>query len=119
MSRKRAQSLPSAAVTRLAVLAIALGLGAPAVAATGRASAAVTKCGVGSGRGYGYTYLLTLQVKGTTCGVGVQVVKHKGKLSGWRCAKKVLATSPFQYDARMTCTNGSKQVVYEYTQNTG
>lgn len=108
-----------------ATLACVCALGAALVPAAGAtpaergAGTALTTCKTGNGQGYGYTYLLSLQVKNTSCSVGVALVRHKGKLKGWRCTKKVLDQSPVQYDALMTCSNGSQQVLYKYAQNVG
>jgi hypothetical protein len=75
-------------------------------------------CGVGSGHGFGYTYLTSLSVRGTGCSTGKSVAKHHGKVHGWRCSKKRLATSPVQYDERETCTSGGRHVQWNYTENT-
>lgn len=79
---------------------------------------AAASCGVGQGKGYGYTYLTTLTVHGTSCATGKSVAKKHGKVSGWRCSKKRLATGPVQYQDRETCTSGSRRVVWTYSQNT-
>jgi len=75
-------------------------------------------CGVGSGHGFGYTYLTSLSVHGTGCSTGKSVAKHHGKVRGWSCRKKRLATSPVQYQERETCTNGGRSVQWYYTENT-
>jgi len=75
-------------------------------------------CSVGSGEGYGYTYLTELLVKRTSCSTGKSLVRHKGKLHGWHCNKKVLQRDSIQYDARMSCKRGGRRVTYIYTQNT-
>jgi hypothetical protein len=105
-----------AGVAGAAAALIALGASTGALAHPAAHNAAA--CSVGSGEGYGYTYLTSLSVSHTTCATGVKLVRHKGKLSGWRCTKKVLDTSPVQYDARMTCTDHSSRVTYMVTQNT-
>jgi hypothetical protein len=82
-------------------------------------SATIAKtCGVGTGEGYGYAYLTSLTVHDTTCSVGISLVRHKGKVHGWKCVKKVLAQSPVQVQGRMTCTSRGRKVVYGFTQNT-
>jgi hypothetical protein len=91
--------------------------GAAAIAHQPVAHAAAS-CGVGSGLGYGYTYLTSLTVRGTSCSTGRHVVKHHGKVSGWHCTKKRLATNPTQYQERETCTKGSRRVKWTYSQNT-
>jgi hypothetical protein len=75
-------------------------------------------CGVGSGHGYGYTYLTSLKVTRTSCSTGKSVAKHHGHVKGWKCSTKRLATSPVQYEARVTCKSGSRQVIWTFSQNT-
>lgn len=107
--------------TVIAVLAGSL-LAIPAVSATARPAApeahAAGSCGVGSGRGYGYSYLTSLKVTRTSCSTGRSVAKHHGHLRGWSCRGKRLDSSPVQYDERVTCHSGRRQVVWTYTQNT-
>jgi hypothetical protein len=93
---------------------------APGSAASARPATARTagSCGVGNGKGYGYSYLTYLWVYKTTCSTGKTVARHHGKLAGWHCKKKTLDRSPVQYDAKVTCSNGSRQVQWTYTQNT-
>jgi len=88
-----------------------------ALAQSPRAGAA-GGCGVGSGKGYGYTYLTSLKVTNTSCTTGKTVAKHHGHVSGWKCSTKRLATSPVQYESRVTCKSGSRQVVWTFSQNT-
>jgi hypothetical protein len=107
----------SIAIRRRAAMLGPLVLAGAILTATSPADAA-TKCGVGSGEGYGYTYLTSLTVTRTTCTTGKSVVRHRGGVAGWHCSNKVLDRSPVQYDARMTCTSGSRRVVFGYTQNT-
>jgi hypothetical protein len=93
-------------------------LAAAAVASASSPTARVASgCGVGAGHGFGYTYLTSLSVKKIGCANGRSVVKHRGG-KGWRCTKKRLASSPTQYDDRETCTNGSRKVVWTFTQDT-
>lgn len=105
------------------VAAIAVGVVAAGSSMVASAGARVTpravaarSCSVGSGEGYGYTYLTSLSVSDTTCAVGKSVVRHHGR--GWSCHRRVLARSPVQYDARMSCSSGRRHVTYTYTQNT-
>lgn len=79
---------------------------------------AAGKCGVGSGRGYGYSYLTYLWVYRTSCANGSYLAKKHGRVSGWRCSKKILDRSPVQYDAKVTCNSGGRQVQWTFTQNT-
>jgi hypothetical protein len=76
-----------------------------------------SSCGVGSGKGYGYTYLTSLTVKRTSCATGKSVAKDHGKVKGWHCSTKELASSPVQVQNRETCKSGSKQIIWTYTQN--
>jgi hypothetical protein len=87
-----------------------------ALAHTPRARVA-RSCGVGSGHGYGYTYLTSLKVTNTSCGTGKSVAKHHGHVKGWKCSTKRLATSPVQYESRVTCKRGSRRVVWTFSQN--
>ena len=87
-----------------------------ALAHSPRARAA-GNCGVGSGHGYGYTYLTSLKVTRTSCATGRSVAKHHGHVKGWKCSTKRLATSPVQYESRVTCKSGSRQVVWTFSQN--
>lgn len=91
---------------------------ASTAAAHGRAAHVASACGVGSGLGYGYTYLTSLSVTHTGCATGRSVAKKHGHVSGWHCSTKRLATSPVQYQARVTCTSGKRRVVWTYSQNT-
>jgi hypothetical protein len=79
---------------------------------------AAGNCGVGNGKGYGYTYLTSLKVTRTSCSTGKNVAKHHGHVGGWHCSTKRLATSPVQYESRVTCKGGSRQVIWTFTQNT-
>jgi hypothetical protein len=88
-----------------------------ALARAPRAHAAGS-CGIGSGHGYGYTYLTSLKVTKTSCATGRSVAKHHGHVRGWKCSTKRLAASPVQYEARVTCKSGSRQVVWTFSQNT-
>jgi hypothetical protein len=100
-----------------AALALVLVLGSGASARPLVAHAAGT-CSVGSGRGYPYSYLTYLWVYKTTCRTGRNLVHHKGHVSGWHCKHKNLDRSPVQYDAKVTCNSGRRQVQWTYTQNT-
>jgi hypothetical protein len=101
-----------------AVLALALSATAGAHPSVQPVARAAATCSVGSGEGDGYTYLETLMVTNTSCSTGKSIVKHKGKVKGWHCSRKVLDKSSIQYDAVETCTNGRKRVKYEFSQNT-
>jgi hypothetical protein len=99
----------------VAVLGLAAASAAPAHYVRAHAARG---CGVGSGHGYGYTYLTSLTVHNTSCSTGKSVAKHHGHFPGWHCSTKRLATSPVQYDSRVTCHSGSRQVIWTFTQNT-
>jgi hypothetical protein len=97
--------------------AVSIGAAAGASAEAQPAHAA-RSCGVGSGQGYGYSYLTSLTVLRTSCSVGRNLAHHHGRVAGWRCAKKRLASSPVQYDDRVTCSRGARVVRWTFTQNT-
>jgi hypothetical protein len=78
---------------------------------------AASNCGVGAGHGYGYTYLLSLSVSHTSCSTGKSVAKHHGHVKGWHCSSKTLASSPFQYQKRVSCKNGKRSAVWRFSQN--
>jgi hypothetical protein len=88
--------------------------GAPAQPPRARAAGS---CGVGSGHGYGYTYLTSLKVTKTSCATGRNVARHHGHVHGWKCSTKRLATSPVQYESRVSCESGSRRVVWTFSQN--
>jgi hypothetical protein len=107
-------------ITILSVAAVAAfgAVTAGAHTPVARAAAKTEKCSIGTGRSFGYTYLTSLSARGTSCATATTLAKHHGKESGWRCSIKRLATSPIQYQARDTCTAGSREVVWGFTQNT-
>jgi hypothetical protein len=57
-------------------------------------------------------------VSRTSCATGSYVAKHHGKVKGWRCTKKLLDRSSVQYDAKVSCSSGRRQVRWTFTQNT-
>ncbi len=97
-------------------LSVALSASAVALASAPVAHTAGS-CGVGSGHGYGYTYLTSLSVHRTSCANGKRIAGKHGHVSGWHCSKHQLASSPVQNQARETCSSGSRQVKWTYTQN--
>lgn len=101
----------------LAATALATGATGAAARSAPQASAAGS-CSVGSGYGYGYSYLTSLRVTDTSCATGRSLAKHHGHVRGWSCHGRRLDTSPVQYDERVTCRSGQRQVVWTYTQNT-
>ena len=54
----------------------------------------------------------------TSCANGKNLVKHKGHIHGWKCVTKRLDTSPVQYDDKVTCKSGSREVQWDFTQDT-
>jgi hypothetical protein len=103
------------ALTLFVVLAL---VAVPASSARVPVARAAGTCSYGSGRSYGYSYLTFLWVHKTSCATGRTVAKHHGRVHGWSCRKKILDRSPVQYDAKVTCNSGSRQVQWDYTQNT-
>jgi hypothetical protein len=103
----------------VALVLVLTALGATSMASAGSPVAhAAGRCSVGSGRGYGYSYLTYLWVSRTSCSNGSYVAKHHGKVRGWRCSKKILDRSSVQYDAKVSCSSGRRQVRWIFTQNT-
>ena len=100
-----------------AALAAAPGAGARAHAAP--LAQAAGSCHIASsGHGYGYSYLTWLWVYRTNCATGTHVAKRHGHVRGWSCHRRVLDRSPVQYDAKVTCKSGRREVAWTYTQNT-
>ncbi len=108
--------LKSVTVLLISGIAAVAASAAVAVAQTPQAHAA-SSCSIGNGRGYGYTYVESLTVSQTSCSTGKSVVKHHGRLGGWHCSQKTLASSATQLIAQKTCTSGRKKVVYKFSQN--
>lgn len=109
---------PFRSAVSLLFVVLALAALPAASSARGPLAHAAGKCGVGSGRGYGYSYLTFLWVYKTSCSTGKSVAKAHGHVRGWGCSKKILDKSPVQYDAKVTCKDGTREVQWEYTQNT-
>jgi hypothetical protein len=79
----------------------------------------------------GATYLLKLSVRNTSCSTGLKVEKAfqscrrstaghktcKRRVLGYRCSQKVLDEIKSQYDAKVACKSGSREVDFTYTQN--
>lgn len=117
------------ATRALATAALAAGLAAVPASAGPVAHAAKT-CSSASYPGNGYFNALT--VKGTSCASGRKLevahyhcrLRHggiKGKctsVSGYRCKESKRQSNAIEFDARVTCTNGSRRVQWVYQQNT-
>jgi hypothetical protein len=111
----------------------ALALSILTLAFTGTASAATRTCHLtlDQQRHAGATYLVQLKVTGVSCSTGLKVEKAwqscrratSGKTTcrksvlRYRCKQTMLDSSKTQYDARVSCKNGSKAVAFVYTQN--
>jgi hypothetical protein len=109
-------------------------LAAVALLLTAPSGAMAKSCNIsGKERKLGPTYVTSLSVTGVGCGTGEQLVKayhrcrfasggKKGrctrKVSGYRCSERRGKAIPTQFDARVTCTRGSKKVTHAYTQFT-
>jgi hypothetical protein len=103
-------------------------------AASGPAAGAAKACHLTRSQQFhsGATYLLTLSVSHVTCSTGLKVEKDwqtcrrstaghrtcKRRVDRYSCKQTVLDHSRTQYDARVTCTRGSRVVKFTYTQNT-
>lgn len=118
--------------TLLAVVILSMAFAASASAAGPAAhSSKACSLSISQQRNAGATYLVELRVSGTTCSSGLKVEKAwqacrratAGKMTcrkrvlGYSCKQTILGTSKKQYDARVTCTAGSKIVKFIYTQN--
>jgi hypothetical protein len=82
-------------------------------------------------RHLGASYVTSLSVRHTSCSNGKAVVRAyqscrrahgwKGKcghrVKGYSCKRHITASSPVQYDAKVTCRRGGKRVWHHYTQN--
>lgn len=100
-----------------------------ALLACGTAPAgATTTCKAPSYPGSGY--FTSLKVSGVSCGAGRDLmkahyrcrVKHGktgtcGRAGAYKCTER-RQKIPTQFNARVTCKNGSKKVVFTYQQNT-
>ena len=115
----------------LALLLVALSAAATAVASGPRVHAA-RSCNIsGEQRNLGASYVTSLSVRHTSCSKGKAVVRAYPKCRrahGWRgtcrhrvlhfkCRRHIQASSPVQYDAKVTCRRGAKRVTHTYTQN--
>lgn len=102
-----------------AVLAASLAIAVPAGAASaGPVAGAARSCGYS--RHLGYSYVTSIHVRHVSCRTGKRVVRRyhdHHRVSGYHCHRHVLDSSPFQYDARVTCRGGSRRVIFTYTQN--
>jgi hypothetical protein len=119
-------------VRLVAVLVLSLAFAATASAA-GPTAHASKGCSLSlyQQRHAGATYLVELRVSGTTCSNGLKVEKAwqscrrstagkttcRKRVLGYSCKQAILGSSKSQYDARVTCTAGSKVVKFVYTQN--
>lgn len=118
---------------RLALLAGILTLAAMAFALSAAPSHAATATAAGSCSPASYPgsgYFLSLSVSGTSCAKGrkLQVAHYKcrikdgkkgkcGSVSGYRCSEKRGNAIPTEFNAKVTCKNGSRKVVWAYQQN--
>jgi hypothetical protein len=116
----------------LAVLA-ALAVVAPAAASSDRAVSA-GGCSIPTGGEHlGPTYLTSLSVSGTSCSVGLAVVRgyhscqvrHGGakgyctsSVSGFRCSERRGPSIATEFYSSVSCRAGSRRVSYKYTQFT-
>jgi hypothetical protein len=114
-----------------AVAAVSLIAAAGAGAASPQVHAA-RSCNIsGQQQSLGASYVTSLSVRHTSCSKGKAVVRAyhacrrahgwKGKcrhrVKGFKCRRHIQASSPVQYDAKVTCRRGAKRVTHTYTQN--
>ena len=117
----------------LALSLLALVVAGPAAASGPTATAAKTcKLTISQQRNSGATYLIQLSVTRVSCATGLKVEKAwqscrkrtrghrtcRSRVLGYRSSQKILDSSKAQYDAKVTATNGSRKVIFTYTQNT-
>jgi hypothetical protein len=120
--------LRAAAVVAAAAVAVPVVAGGPASAGAGQPTAQAAKsCSTPKYPGVGY--FTSLNVYHVSCATGRKLViayykcrtKHgkKGKCSGvmgYRCTEKRVSI-PTEFDARVTCKDGSKVVKHTYQQD--
>lgn len=121
-------------VLALSVAALASAAVVPAHGAAASPTAHASRsCSLaGSYRSLGPTYVTSLSVRNTSCATGKRVVRayyrcriasggRRGRchhrVLGFRCSER-RSSSPVQFDARVTCSSGSRRVTHVYTQNT-
>ena len=113
----------------LALSALALAALAPGAAIADPAAHAARACDAPKYPGSGY--FTSLSVKKTSCRAGKRVtIAHyncrtksgkagrcRSRVKGYSC-KETRQSIPTEINGRVTCTDGSKRVVYTYQQNT-
>ena len=110
------------------LLAFGAACALPFVAASPAAAATCSK--PNSPKYPGQGYFTSLKATGISCSGAKDVMMGhykcrtkngiKGKcpsFNGWRCTEKRVAIST-EYNSRVTCTKGSRKVVYTYNQDT-
>jgi hypothetical protein len=117
----------------LFALALSVGLASSASAAGPTATASKTcKLTITQQRNSGATYLVSLSVTGVSCSTGLKAEKAfqscrrttsghrtcRKRVLGYSCKQTVIDSVKTQYDAKVTCTSGSRGVKFTYTQNT-
>jgi hypothetical protein len=117
----------------LCALALSMGLASSAPAASSTAAASKTcKLTITQQRNAGATYLVSLGVTGVSCSKGLKAetafqscrrttAGHRTcskRVLGYSCKQTMIDSVKTQYDAKVTCTSGSRVVKFTYTQNT-
>jgi hypothetical protein len=125
-------TVPIRLAIAVCALALSVGLAASASAAGPTATASKTcKLTITQQRNSGATYLVSLGVTGVGCSTGLKVEKAfqscrrstagrrtcRRRVLGYSCKQTVIDSSKTQYDAKVTCTSGSRIVKFIYTQN--
>ena len=103
------------------------------IVASAHAAASTTTCDVRhDGRSLGPTYVTSLKVQHVSCATGIAVVRayyrcrvHAGGVRGachslvlgYRCHEQRQGIA-IQFDAKVTCTRGTRKVVHTYVQDT-
>jgi hypothetical protein len=118
------------ALLALAVLSLATVAGSAAGSSPRAHAAGSCHLSTHDQRNLGASYVTSLSVSHVSCSTGKSVVRAYqacrsrhgwkgscGSAAGYSCSRRILDSSSVQYDARVTCSRGSKRVVHTYTQN--
>jgi hypothetical protein len=114
----------------LSILAL---VAAPTAGASGPAAHAAGKCKLTRDQQFhsGSTYLISLSVSGVSCSTGLKVEKAwqacrkktsghrvcKSRVLGYKSTYRDLGSIKTQINYKVTCTNGSRKVVFVFQQN--
>ena len=116
----------------LATLLLALVAGSASASAPVASASKSCHLSVSQQRHSGATYLTQLSVSGVSCATGLKVEKDwqacrhstaghrtcKRRVDGYACRQTILGSIKTEYDAKVSCTRGSRVVKFTYQQNT-